>query len=595
MSSVAEERLLQRFPNVAERVGRASPNFGDAVQRQKKSADWSALQQRWIDGLDLKPNTAIALAGLGDGSHLEALLDRLPSGCFVFCGEYSPEVAAACFSSPIGEKLLKDQRVYLGVGEMDAEFFAAMEGFPVLECEAASPVIFGPLYFEADSYYQSFFSEFARQLEYWRKLFGTNVTAAELWTRNTLVNLKPLLGAPDLSALEGRFSGRTMVLVSAGPSLDDSLEFVRGVEDEAIIVAVNSSYLPLRKAGIVPHFVLAADPNEDTAKGFRGVDVEGTLLICPFIVHPEVATRFEGAVFTWSDSNLLASYLRLKLGERLGACVRELGTVAACSFDVARVFGCSRLILVGQDFAVRLDGKVHASGSFYDERGEASANLESCRWLPGNTIEKVPVEEKLYVYLKTFEALIAENEDSLEVINTARQGARVAGARYESVESATLSPGGDSARALFAKIDRSDALRFDSSLPILAEFRDYLMAIAKIGLKGAMTGEQVEGRMSQAQAKEILELRDRLTDALREGSDFYKIFQESSLKYEMLQANRVIRASRESGSGPILEESVELIERFWAYAEAAFCFACDIDRVMDQKSVMSDRKGASIE
>ena len=583
MSSSSQERVAARFPKVSDRLSSVTPDYEYAGTIVGQSRDWDILLERWIEGLELKPNAALALSGLGDGSHLLALLERLPRGCFIFCAEPNINVAAACIQSEAGRKLVEDQRVYLGVGELDSTFFEPMAEFPVLECEAASPVIFSPLFFESENYFQSFFTEFARQLDYWRKLFGTNVTAAELWTRNTLRNLKSLIGAPDLSALSGKFKEQTLVLVSAGPSLDESIEFIRDMVDKTVVLALNSSYLPLRKAGIVPHFVLAADPNEDTAKGFRGIEVEGTCLICPFIVFPEVAERFEGSVVTWSDANLLASYLRLRLGEKIGSGVREQGTVAACAFDVARVLGCDHLVLVGQDFAARMDGKLHASGSFYDEMGEVATALDTCRWLPGNTLDKVPVEEKLYVYLRTFEALIEENKDWLKVVNTSRQGAEIEGARYLSLDEAVAlreEKSAPDASVAFGAMRASEGITFESCLPLLSELKDYFTEIAKVALKGALKGETCQGRVSEEQVRELLDLRDQLADALERDSDFHKIFQESGLKYELLQSNQAIRKSRERDLGDIEREIFELVERFWAYAEGGFRFSCDIDAVL---------------
>jgi hypothetical protein len=102
---------------------------------------------------------------------------------------------------------------------------------------------------------------------------------------------------------------------------------------------------------------------------------------------------------------------------------------------LAAVLGCDRVCLVGQDMAVREDGRSHVSDSFYTDLAANQVDVASCRRLPGNTAESVPVEEKLYVYLKTFEQLVAQRP-RLSFLNTSKYGARIAGVPYATLEEA---------------------------------------------------------------------------------------------------------------------------------------------------------------
>ena len=298
--------IEERFPALLERVKAVSvaKKANPAKGLRSRSQDWDGLIARWVEGLDLESNAAIALSGFGDGSHVEALMKALPSETCVFCVEEKVEDLVAAGANERVCRLLEDRRLFIGCGELDQECFESLSRFPLLEVRSASPVIFAPIFNSSPRYYSRYFTEFARAFDYWRKLFGTNVTASGKWQSNTLKNLPILAGAPDIAVLKGAFEGRTMILISAGPSLDESLEFVRENEDRCVIVAVNSSYRALRNAGIVPHFVLAADPYEYTAKGFDGVSCDGTILLCPYIVYSDVVRRFLGRIATWSGSNL---------------------------------------------------------------------------------------------------------------------------------------------------------------------------------------------------------------------------------------------------------------------------------------------------
>ena len=70
---------------------------------------------------------------------------------------------------------------------------------------------------------------------------------------------------------------------------------------------------------------------------------------------------------------------------------------------MGRLLGCKKIFLVGQDMCVRSDGKYYTNDSHYADVGtDVTEKIDGHR-LPGNTLDEVIVEGRLYVYLKTFE------------------------------------------------------------------------------------------------------------------------------------------------------------------------------------------------
>ncbi|OUW16691.1 MAG: hypothetical protein CBD18_06355 [Opitutales bacterium TMED158] len=578
--------IRRRFPALSDRfeaVDRrsASQSF---IESKKRARDWSSLLDRWLEGLEFASRSVIALSGFGDGSPARALLEKLPQGCFVFCVEKDIDSFRSVAEANATLQLLEDPRFLIGLGELDRDCFESLSRLPLLEIEDVKPLAFAPIYNEAPEFYAAFFSEFAKNLDYWRKLFGTNVTAAGRWQSNTLANASRLISAPDIGVLESAFAGCSLMVVSAGPSLDESLDFVRSQRDKCLIVAVNSSYRALRNAGIIPHFVLAADPYEFTDRGFEGVSSEGSILICPFIVYPSVVERFRGRIFTWSQNHLLASYLRLKAGNTLGTFILEMGTVSACAFDVAKLFGCTRVVFVGQDLAAKSDGQLHASDSFYADLGVNEISEEQCRMMPGNTIAEVPVEEKLFVYLKTFVQLASERAGDFELINTSRLGARIEGIPYVSLEemSTRFEEGSPSswkegweraARILEGSSDSTGKLQLT-----LDEMRRYLDKVCALAVKSAYMLETAlpeSEAIASRLATEAEENRQQLEVMLEGDSNLFQVVHDGALKYELaLYARAKTRlASIEEVAQRELEDCLEY---FWAVAEGCFTLASEI-------------------
>ena len=102
---------------------------------------------------------------------------------------------------------------------------------------------------------------------------------------------------------------------------------------------------------------------------------------------------------------------------------------------ISALLGCKKVLFIGQDMAVRDDGRYYTDDSFYSDSGDHYTSNTSGHRLPGNTQDEVLVEGRLFVYLKTFEQFIV-NYPQVEYRNLARTGVRIKGAPYQTYEDA---------------------------------------------------------------------------------------------------------------------------------------------------------------
>lgn len=585
--SEAREIFVSRFPGLERRVPRSATK-PDTVRWPQRTENPEALLARWISGLDLKQDMALVLSGVGEGSQLIALRDALPEGCCVYCAEPNEQRFSRFLDTPLARDILADERFFFGVGELDNEFFSGMADFPVLRIQNADPIIFAPLFAEDEDYYSTFFLQFARQFDYRRKLFGTNVVYSGLWLGNTLQNVRALMPAPDVGALSRLFAGVPMVVASAGPSLDEALDFLRWVQGRAIVVAVNSSFQALRNAGIDPHFVLAADPHKTTDLGFSKVDLGRALLVCPFMVYPKVAQRFVGRALTWSTSSDFVTYLRGRLGLANGDFVTEEGTVSACAFDLARLWGCPSIYFAGQDLAALSDGRTHVKDSFYTDVDMNRTALGKCRWMPGTTQEKVPVEDKLFVYLKTFEKMAKAFGDELVLRNLSRFGARIDGMPYHSIDAAQVElskePGYDVER-LWKKasaICAKSAVVWSRVDEEMSSFRGYVERCCQTALRNALTLEMIE-EISDSELVEARKSQDDLRRQLDEHPSYRILLESGHMKFERFEHEKAARKIDREEEGSKREHALLLSEN-WAIAEGAYGLLAsleDVERPVD--------------
>ena len=260
-------------------------------------------------------------------------------------------------------------------------------------------------------------------------MMEVNLRTAPIIQGNTFENLTIMAPSPDISEIGDEMKDIPFILVGAGPSLDESIDFLKSVQDKSIIVCSNSPLRKLLNNGIKPHLVFTADPQEPTLAGFKGVDVAGLTLACPFSAYPEIVRLFDGRILSWCTFNPIVDLVKKYMGKPPGSPIMEKGTVSGCVLDLSRLLGSKKVLFVGQDLCIRDDGRYYTDDSAYSDHGGHYSSISQGHRLPGNTQEQVLVEGRLFVYLKTFEQFIAE-QSGVEYRNLARTGARIHGAPY---------------------------------------------------------------------------------------------------------------------------------------------------------------------
>lgn len=446
--------LKARFPIVYERILGVGDRLPDNFHYQEEQGAFRLMIQRgehsfpvygenkrdqllnrWYKGLNLAGESLYALTGFGDGSHARHFLNESSTGTNLLIAEKDPALLRETLARFDCTDFLSNDRCVLGVGELDDAFFNDIQGAALTGVNEVNCVLFSPLHGVDESYYDRMRNELLRQYLVVRPLMEVNIRTATDIQENTFQNLPHMAQAPDVGELKGAFPDIPFILIGAGPSLDESIDFLKKVQDRAIIVASNSPYRKLINNGIKPHLVVTADPMSPTLLGFNNVSLEGVPLACPFSAYPEIVKRFSGRILSWCTFNPIVDVLNQRTGGKPRTPIMEQGTVSGCVLDLSALFGCKKVLLVGQDMAVRNDGRYYTDDSFYSDSGSHYADTAQGHQLPGNTQQKVLVEGRLFVYLKTFEQFIAKNPQ-VEYRNLARTGVRVKGAPYATYEDA---------------------------------------------------------------------------------------------------------------------------------------------------------------
>lgn len=206
------------------------------------------------------------------------------------------------------------------------------------------------------------------------------------------------------------FSDKECVVVSAGPSLDDNIDFIRNSKGKRNIIAVNTVLKRLYQEGIVPDISVALDPKVIMRTHLDGIEAftEKIPLIAPISVSHTFISAYRGPVYFISDDS---NDFEWEFG----------GTVASLGLDVAYYLNATKVYMIGSDLAYSGD-RNFADGVAH---GEKEGMLNSI--MVESTDGSMVATEYLYnEYRGMIERQIYDHPD-VPVINMSEHGALIKG------------------------------------------------------------------------------------------------------------------------------------------------------------------------
>jgi len=174
---------------------------------------------------------------------------------------------------------------------------------------------------------------------------------------NFIKNLKHLPQSFYANALKNAFQGVPAIVCGAGPSLQQSMDELRSLEDRALIIAGGSTLAALSSQGIAPHFGMAVDPNLEEYRRFKNNFAFEVPLLYSTRVFPAIFQTCNGP-FGYMRSGI-GGVPELWIEEELGLLDPLLGdflspesiSVTSICLAWAQFLGCNPILLNGVDLA----------------------------------------------------------------------------------------------------------------------------------------------------------------------------------------------------------------------------------------------------
>ncbi len=380
----------------------------------------TAEAKKWADQFKFQnDNNIISLFGLGNGAFAKAIMEKMHENDFLIIYEPSYPIFDFVMHNYDLTELFEDNRVFFAIeGINDFEFHLILLQLINLTNIKTQQQCISPNY---DKLFMESCVRFYREIKesLTTALVNVNSTIAfgEKNIYNTLKNMCFLSESISLIDLMKVIPKDVpAIVVAAGPSVEENIEYLKRSKGKAIIFAVDRILDYLLDQDVEPDFVVTLDPKKQMKHFSKREDVT-VPLICYFESNHDILVKHKGKkIFCTSDSFSEEVYHRTK---KISPNLITSGSVAIVAYSACVKLGFQRIVLVGQDLAYHNNAS-HAGGETDQLDSNADVFVEG---LDGNQVKS---RYDWKEFITRYQDFIKLNPD-IEVIDVKKSGAKIKG------------------------------------------------------------------------------------------------------------------------------------------------------------------------
>ena len=222
--------------------------------------------------------------------------------------------------------------------------------------------------------------------------------------------------------IKSKYSRDECIIVAAGPSLDESINFIKESIESRTIIAVNTVIKRMHSESITPDIVVAADARPQLLDHIYGYEefTKDIYLIADETTCWKYIEAYRGNICLVPTPNGMG----IPVSNPNNLDLWEIyGTVTALAVESAIRLGAKRIYLAGLDLAY--PGGINYAIGVSHERLETQKGDFLVKAVDGKTVETSPVFD---LFRQAIEVQIANNPD-VDFINLSKHGALIKGAR----------------------------------------------------------------------------------------------------------------------------------------------------------------------
>ena len=353
------------------------------------------------------PRTMYVVLGYGLVYHVDALLESIPASSHIVVIEADDGLlseAAKSMTRTDVRRLTASGRVHLLVSRDPAvlplRLAASFSAFDVLRLQMFVHV---PSTRVAPAFYQAAAGLIQERLPAASEAHLDTIDATlENDLRNFWENLEHTWRGGDIDRLKDAWREKPLILVSAGPSLNESLPELAGLNGRALLLATAPTAPVLMASGITPDLVVTVDPFEANDAHFVGWDSTDIPLVFYQRTFRGVPATYRGPMCAFSMRDERPLPLR---ADARPCSFFPGGTVAFTALQFAHHMGANPVVFVGQDFSFA-GGRTHAEGVAWGRDVPGDSTQPHLIEVPGVNGGRVLTNGLYYSYLIHMQAYL---------------------------------------------------------------------------------------------------------------------------------------------------------------------------------------------
>ncbi len=269
--------------------------------------------------------------------------------------------------------------------------------------------------------YQKIFSEETKTLKKVINLYINTETVnkntlkkyGEKSARNIFNNLKNIEKFSPISSLKPILKNKEILIISAGPTLDKQINFIKTIKNKYIIISVDTALRRLEKEKIRPDFVITGDMQYINSLHLNDCNTKKINLITSLCIDTNIISKNYKNIFLYHGNTKLEKEIASidKKFEYIGSG----GTVSSAALEIALFCECSKIYLIGLDLSYP-NYQTHCKESTFENihlnKNTKLNNIETKNFLnfKSNIIEyknnyknlPTPTDKRFSIYRKWF-------------------------------------------------------------------------------------------------------------------------------------------------------------------------------------------------
>lgn len=260
---------------------------------------------------------------------------------------------------------------------------------------------------------------------------------SKIWTKNIIKNIPFLKNSCPINFLKNKFSGKTALILAAGPSLKSNINKIKANREKFVIFAVNKVIDYLYKNEITPDFIVFLDAQyieysfSVPLEYFKNINIISSIRAQNNTYNIKSKNHFT----LFSENEPFSAILSKNYPQEI-ELAEGVGTAVGTAYFAAKILGFSNIIFAGLDLALK-DENAYADDSKIKKISDNTIVINRMRkkikYVKSFDNKKIPTRDDYALFIQQLSEIF-KKDNQTKLYNITDFGAFIEGMEYTSLD-----------------------------------------------------------------------------------------------------------------------------------------------------------------